>query len=243
VTLLIALWIWSTPQVAATPSASQQGLVQQIACAPVGLPAPPVKSMVVLGGYTHGRVMFGPGEAVILGGGQDVQKGQQYFVRRLVVDGAVKQPKEGALYGVHTVGWVTVIDVKEAMTIATVTHACDGILEGDYLEPFVAPVAPPSSLAGAPDYEHAGRILLADEGRQAGSAGMIMLMDRGLEEGVRAGQVLTIFRETLNGQGPIIDVGRGLVLSTSAKSSVVRIDSSRDAVYLGDRVAIHRITQ
>src|SRR6185503_3862574 len=134
------------------------------------------------------------------------------------------------------------VDVKDAMTIATVTHACDGILEGHYLEPFVSSVAPPSALAGAPDYEHPGRILLADEGRQTGSAGMIMLMDRGVDEGVRAGQRLTIFRETLNGLGPIIDVGRGMVLSTSAKSSVVRIDSSRDAVYLGDRVAIHRIT-
>ena len=27
------------------------------------------------------------------------------------------------------------------MAVATVTHACDGILEGDYLEPFAAPAA------------------------------------------------------------------------------------------------------
>jgi hypothetical protein len=69
-----------------------------------------------------------------------------------------------------------------------------------------------------------------------------MLMDRGADDGVRAGQVLTIYRETLAGQGPLLDVGRAIVLNATAKSSVVRILSSREAVYIGDMVAIHRIT-
>jgi hypothetical protein len=69
-----------------------------------------------------------------------------------------------------------------------------------------------------------------------------MLMDRGVDDGVRPGQLLTIYRETLNGQGPLLDVARATVLSANAKSSVVRIESSREAVYIGDLVAIHRIT-
>ena len=35
-----------------------------------------------------------------------------------------------------------------------------------------------------------------------------MLVNRGSDHGVRAGQTITIFRETLNGQGPLVDVGR-----------------------------------
>ena len=241
-TLLIALWISSMPQ-AAQPAAPRPDLLQQIACAPIGLPAPPMPSMRVLGGYVHGRTMFAPGDAVIVGGGQDVQKGQQYFVRRLVTDPSTQQPKVGALYGVHTAGWVTIVDVKDVMAVATVTHSCDGVLEGDYLEPFVAPIAPPRSLTGTPDYEHPGRILLADERRQTGSAGQVVLMDRGVDDGVRGGQLLTIYRPTLGGVGPVIDIGRGTVLSANAKSSLVRVDSSREPVYLGDFVAIHRITQ
>jgi hypothetical protein len=33
------------------------------------------------------------------------------------------------------------------------------------------------------------------------------------------------------------------VLAVTPQSSMVRIDSSRDVIYLGDFVAIHRITQ
>jgi hypothetical protein len=136
VTLLIALWIWSTPQLTAQPLAPRPDLLEAIACAPAGLPAPPVPSMRVLGGYTPGRTMFGPGDAIIVGAGtaQGVQKGQQFYIRRPVTDASTPQPKEGALYGVHTAGWVTVVDVKEAMAIATVSHSCDGVLEGDYLD-------------------------------------------------------------------------------------------------------------
>ena len=243
-TFLIALMLWSQPQ-APAPALSHAGLIEKMACAPMGLPAPPVGALRVLGGNVHGRIMFGPGDAVILNAGttQGVQRGQQYFVRRLVTDASTRQPKVGALYGVHTAGWVTVVDAKDAMAVASVTHACDGILEGDYLEPYAAPVAPPTALPGAPDFEHPGRIVLADEGRQTGYPGLVMLMNRGTDHAVRAGQSLTIYRETLDGQGPIIDLGRATVLSASPQSSMVRIDSSRDVIYIGDLVAIHRITQ
>jgi hypothetical protein len=246
VTFMIALLLWSMPQ---TPSPTlppvNLDLIQRMTCAPIGLPAPPVAALRVLGGNVHGRHMFGPGEAIIIsaGTGQGVQRGQQYFVRRVVVDASRKQPKIGALYGVHTAGWVTIVDAKESMAVAWVSQACDGILQGDYLEPYTAPVPPPSALPGAPDFEHPGRIMLADEGRQTGYPGLVMLMNRGSDHDVRAGQSLTIYRETLDGQGPIIDLGRATVLSVNAQSSMLRIESSRDVIYLGDLVAIHRITQ
>jgi hypothetical protein len=242
VILLAALVLSLSQDAVQTRGSSPDGL-EALTCAPAGLPAPAVAGMRVLGGYVRGKIMFGPGDAVIIYAGDNVQRGQQFFVRRPVLDASRKQPKVGALYGVHTAGWLTVVDVKGAMAVATVTHACDGILEGDYLEPYVAPVLPTSALTGAPDYGHPGQIVLADERRQAGYPGLIMLMNRGSEHDVRAGQIVTIYRETLNGQGPVIDVGRGTVLRVSGQSSLVRIDSTREPVYLGDLVAIHRITQ
>lgn len=243
-TLLFAVLLSSMAQAPAQTALQRPDLLEQISCAPIGLPAPPIGGMRVLGGYIHGRLMFATGDTVILNAGsaQGVQPGQQYFVRRSVRDSLTKQPKVGALYGIHTAGWITVVAARTDMSIATVTHACDGVLEGDYVEPFSPPAMPTSALTGAPDFDHPGHIMLADERRQMGYSGLVMLMDRGTEDGVRAGQALTIYRESLNGQGPIVDVGRATVLSVSPKSSVVRIDSSRDAVYLGDLVAIHRIT-
>ena len=242
--LLFAFVLWSTAQ-ALSPARAKPSFVDQIACAPMGLPAPPLAGLRVLGGYVHGRLMFAPGDALIVnaGTGQGIQPGQQYFVRRLVNDASKKQPKVGALYGIHTAGWITVVDAKENMAIATVTHACDGILEGDYLEPYVEPALPAPALAGTPDFAHPGRIVLADERRQSGYPGLVMVMNRGTDEDIRAGQALTIYRETLNGQGPIIDLGRATVVSVGPQSALVRIDSSREAVYVGDLVAIHRITQ
>jgi hypothetical protein len=242
VTVFVALsllWWSQDPARAASPNPA---VLEQIACAPGGLPAPAAASMRVLGGSVHGRIMFGPGDAVIIYAGEHVQRGQQFIVRRPILDASRKQPKAGALYGVHTAGWLTVVDVKDMMAVATVTHACDGILAGDYLEPFAPPVLPGEALAGAPDYGHPGQIVLADERRQTGYPGLVMLMNRGSDHDVRAGQLLTIYRETLGGLGPILDVGRATVLRVSAQSSLIRIDSSREPVYLGDLVAIHRIT-
>lgn len=233
------------PQAPSQAAAPKPDIREQISCAPMGLPAPPLAGMRVLGGYVHGRIMFGPGDALIVNAGtsQGVQRGQQYFVRRPILDASTMPSKAAPLYGVHTAGWITIVDVKDTMAVASVTYACDGVLEGDYLEPYVDAVLPSPALSGTPDYEHPGRIVLADERRQTGYPGLAMLMNRGSDDGVRAGQALTIYRETLNGQGPIIDVGRATVLSVSPQSSLVRIDSSREAVYLGDLVAIHRITQ
>jgi hypothetical protein len=248
VTLLIALWMWSMPQ-APPPAAApfpKPDLTEQISCGPIGLLVPPLTGMRVLGGYVHGRMMFGPGDALIVNAGtsQGVRPGQQYFVRRRVQDNFAGYSKaEPPLYGVHTAGWITIVDAKDTMAVATVTHACDSVLEGDYLEPYVDPVMPSPALGGSPDFGHPGRILMADERRQTGYAGLSMVVNRGTEDGVRAGQTLTIYRETLNGQGPIIDVGRATVLSVGPQLSLVRIDSSREAVYVGDLVAIHRITQ
>jgi len=245
VTLLIAAWIWSMPQAPTPMPFPRPDLREQISCAPLGLPAPPLAGLRVLGGYVHGRLMFGPGDGVIVNAGtiQGVQRGQMYFVRRPITDPLVVPPKVGALYGVHTAGWVTIVDVKDAMAIATVTHACEGLQIGDYLEPYVEPVLPEPALGGKPDFEHPGRILMADSLRQMGYPGLVMLMNRGTEDGIRAGQTLTIYRETLNGQGPIIDLGRGTVLTVNPRSALMRIDSSHEAVYVGDLLAIHRITQ
>jgi len=122
-----------------------------------------------------------------------------------------------------------------------VTHACDGLMYGDFLEPFTSPVVPPVALGGDPDYANPARIVMGDERRQVGSAGALMLINRGSEQGVRAGQTLTIYRPTMDGLGPVLDVGRASILSVQAKSSLVRIDSSHEAVYIGDLAAVHRM--
>jgi hypothetical protein len=249
---LMALWTMSmslaggAEQPPTNLIASGQNIREQIACAPTNLPAPPIGGLRVLGGYTHGRIMFGPGEPLIINAGtaQGIKPGQQYFVRRHVRDAFTPATANFIPISVHTAGWVTIVDAKDNLAVATVTHACDGVIEGDYLEPYVDPVVPQvSAVGGAPDFEHPGQIVMADERRQTGYPGLLMLVNRGSDHGVRAGQAMTIYRETYDGHGPIVDVGRATVVSVRPQTALVRIDSTRDAVYIGDLAAIHRITQ
>ena len=177
--LVMTLAIWSAAQ-APSPAPVKPPVIDQIACGPLGLTAPPAAGLRLLGGYVHGRLMFAPGDAVVVNAGtsQGIQPGQQYFVRRLINDSLQKQPKVGAFYGVHTAGWVTVVDAKDSMAIAKVTHACDEILEGDFLEAYAEPVVPPPAETGTPDYQNPGRLVMGDERRQTGSAGVLMVINR-----------------------------------------------------------------
>lgn len=225
--------------------ASPAVIREQIACAPRSLAAPPLDRMRVAGSAVHGRLMFAPGDAVIVNAGraQGVQPGQQYYVRRYIHDRFTPVSLDFQPYSIHTAGWLTIVDAKDTMSIAQITHACDGILEGDFLEPYVEPVEPAPALGGEPDFEHPGRIVMADERRQMGFEGLVMILNRGTDHSVRAGQTVTIYRETMSGRGPIIDVGRATVLTVGPQLSLIRIDSSHEPVYVGDLAAINRLAR
>src|SRR5215218_4662028 len=113
-------------------------LTEQIACAPMSLAAPPVNTIRVAGGQVQGRNMFAPGEPLVINAGtsQGLSPGQQYFVRRYVVDRFTPASADFTPFSIHTAGWVTILDARETIAVATVTHACDGVLSGDYLEPY-----------------------------------------------------------------------------------------------------------
>jgi hypothetical protein len=230
---------------AAQPVPIGNGILAQIACAPMSLAAPPVNSMRVVGGQVQGRIMFGPGEPLVINAGtlDGIRPGQVYFVRRYVTDRFTPVTPDFTPYSIHTAGWVTIVDARESMAVATVTRACDGVLEGDYLEPFAEPVLPEPAAEARPDFEHPARIVMADERRQTGYPGLAMLLNRGSDHGVRPGQALTIFRNAVGGGGPVLTVGTATVLRVFGQTSVVRIDSSSDAIWIGDLAAIHRITQ
>jgi hypothetical protein len=82
-------------------------------------------------------------------------------------------------------------------------------------------------------------VLLGNERRQMGSAGSFMVVDRGRDQGVTSGQRLTVFRASFPA-GPVERVAEATVVAVAEGSATIRIDSSRDAVYVGDLVAVHR---
>jgi hypothetical protein len=213
----------------------------EVACGPAAAWDPPVAAMRVVAGETHGRSLFGPGEVVIVDAGSThgLAPGQEFFVRRAFRDQFL-EPVDGTLppMTVRTAGWVRLLEVHEASSTAQILRACDAIGDGDYLEPFTLQ-AVPAPLAGEPDYADPARLLLGDERRQLGAAGTLMVLDRGAGQGVLAGQRLTVFRPTIEG-GPVRRVAEATVMTVRPGTALIRIETARDAVFVGDLVALHK---
>jgi hypothetical protein len=218
------------------------GITRELACAPASPLIRPSSSIVVAEGRDAKKRLFGTGDALVIRGGtaQGLRVGNEYFVRRVVPD-RYSEPLKGVFpVSVHTTGMVQILETQAEVAVAIITHACDGVIEGDYLEKFEMPLAPSNQVGTAPDYTRPAHLILGDDRRQLASPGHFMVLDRGSDHGIRPGQKLTIFRTTLNGAGPVATIGSATVYTVQPETSIVKIESSLDAVYVGDLVAIHR---
>jgi hypothetical protein len=236
--------------VALSPSASAQerrpeatrDVPIDLVCAPQAALSRPSSELRIIGGAEPNKALFATGDVVFVNAGTElgVKPGQRYFARRVVGDRFTVQTTEAVPHSIHTGGWITIIEAEATIATARVSETCDGVIEGDYLEDLVlSPVATPSD-AGTPDFERPARLILGDDRRQAGGEGSLFLMDRGTTHGLRPGQRLTIFRRALNGRGPVVTIGLAFVEKADSETSLVRIESSREVVQVGDTVAIHR---
>ena len=214
-----------------------------LVCAPQAALALPSQSLRITGGTEPSKALFAAGDTVFINAGtaQGLEPGQRYFARRIVEDRFAVRTTESIPRSVHTGGWITITGAQADIATARVGEACDGVIEGDYLEALVLPPVAVATDGGAPDFERPARVILADDRRQLGTGGgSLMVLDRGTDHGLRPGQRLTVFRRALNGSGPIVAIGDAFVATTQAETSVIRIEKSREEVQVGDLVAIHR---
>ncbi len=188
------------------------------------------------------RRMYAPDDTIVVSGGRvdGIAPGDLFVVRRQSLDRL--QPFETPLLmsGVRTLGVVQILAVSDSLATAYSVEMCDGFVEGDYLEPFRAPVPPVARLGTPdPDYQNAGLVLFGDLSRQIASAGEMMVIDRGSVDAVVTGQTVTVFRQALELGGPVGEVARAIVVEVAESTSTIRIEASRGAVFAGDRVALH----
>ena len=241
--LLLAI-VTATPRAQEPASARLSGIPRDLACAPASPASLPTSTLRIMAGREIRKTLFAPGDAIVINAGtaQGLKAGDEFYVRRVVADYFTEPgPSRVSPISVHTAGMVQVVEPQPEVSVAVVTYGCEGLLEGDYLEPFAPQPLPQETVGTIPDYARPGRVLLGDERRQMAGAGDFVVIDQGSDHGVRAGQQLTIFRHVLSdGTGPTTDVGAAMVYVVTPQTSVVRLDRSVDAVYIGDLVAIHR---
>jgi hypothetical protein len=236
---------------AALPAAAQidapalSPMETAVGCAaPVSADDPSPQALRVIGAQdSSASALFGPRELLVVGGGTGagLQLGQQFFVRRANRFGASSDRR---WQGVRTLGWIRVVAVNDSTAIAMIDHICDAIAQGDYLEPYTAPVVPADVdrdvTSGEPDFGAMGKVLSGMEDHQTAGRGEFVLIDRGTDQGVKAGERYAIYRDIGTAGMPLASIGETVVLAVGRTMSLTRITRSRDAIFSGDYVAPRR---
>jgi hypothetical protein len=144
------------------------------ACAPSQVMTPPTPTLHVIGAQdTVPRRLFGPRELIILDGGAQagVQIGREYYIRRSYSFGP--PPSKTAPRTITTVGWLKIVSLNETTAIGQIDTICEGVMAGDYLEPFTAPTTVAAE-SGAPfstlDFSTLARVMFGKEERRLRSA-------------------------------------------------------------------------
>jgi hypothetical protein len=216
---------------------------------------PPANAPRLLGAQdTLPHILLSPQDLLVIQGGTDagLRLDQQFFIRRVRRTYAARG---GGAYGsmsgspgpvpttttmpvITTAGWLRIVALNEARSIARVDYACGAIFAGDYLEPFQAPVVPPDAerddSTGELDFTSLSRVVSGPENHLTAAAGEYVVIDRGADQGIVPGAGLAVYRDLRNPGMPLIAVGEAVVMTTGKNTAVIRINRARDAVFVGD---------
>jgi hypothetical protein len=239
VVLLSSSGVWAGQ--AAAPPVS---VTIAAACAPIpaaSLPSDPIR---VIGAQdTLPRELFGTGDLLIVDAGADraIELNQRFFTRRAP---SMTVRHNSGPRGADTSGWMRVVAVTENTAIALVEYACDGILSGDVLQPYVEPSLPSgvhqTDAAGELDFSVTGLVLFGDHERRTGAAGDFMVTDVGEKDGAVPGARFAIYRDLKVTELPLTSIGEAVVVSVEPEFSLVRITLARDAILSGDMIVPRR---
>jgi hypothetical protein len=233
------------------PAQAPTGLspeVLALACAPQPLPPggleAPLPGLRVTGGQdSHPRDVFVPGDLVTINAGenQGISIGQEYFVRRIQRPDGPITAMDPAI--IRTAGWIRVWATDDDMSLVTVSHACDTLIAGDYLEPLAlpTPVAPDATMAD-PERDNYARVLVGNDQRQAFANGDFFLIDRGSTGGVEMGSRFVLYRNRGIPDNFMFEIGEAIAVSIQPTQATLQMVTSRDALVTGDYVALRRDT-
>jgi hypothetical protein len=214
--------------------------VVALACAPSVTSTRPMRPMRVTGGQdTIVRRTHAPGDLITINAGTNngIEVGQEFFTRRVLIGPRTPLTPE-APAAVLTTGWVRVHAVDDELSLATITHACDSVEIGDYLEPFALPQVPAAAQARLKaERDTYGRILAGVDGRRIFGVGDFVVVDRGSDEGVTPGMRFVFYRDKHQDQNFLFEIGEATAQDVRPDSATLRITTTLDAIELGDYVA------
>jgi hypothetical protein len=217
--------------------------ILSLACSPSAALEPPPTPLRITGGQdSFVRRIYGPGDLVTMNAGMKngIEVGQEYFVRRMQVD--KRAPISAASPAtIRTTGWIKVWAIEEEMSLATITHACDTIEIGDYLEPFALPVVPTVSTdRPKPERDNYGKVLVGTDRRTSFGKGDYLVIDRGSDFGIELGSQFVFYRDKKQAENFLYHIGEGIATEVKSDMTTVHVTLSLDAIESGDYVALRR---
>jgi len=215
---LLGLVLLATPAMAQTgPAHAPVNLPAEtigLACAPTVVWGAPDRALRITGGQSSvNRRIYAQGDLITIGAGSNtVEVGQEFFVRRpVIVRGAKMSAKRPTT--IRTVGWVRVYAVEEEMSLVTVTHGCDTIEVGDYLEPFTPPQVPPTSeVRSKAERDHYGAVLMGTDRRTSFGVSDYIVINQGSQDGITPGMNLVLYRNTKRPDNFLYDLGEAVAV-------------------------------
>lgn len=196
------------------------------------------------------REMFSDGDTVYINQGRNegLERGQVFMIVQMRDDTRYSElmvQKTVPGYGLlaYRRGRLRIKALGENKASAEIEKACGNIMVGDYLVPF----QPLETVMGkdlgydVSPFETQGSggeiIFLETEFNQIGD-GHLALINLGKEDNVDRGQQFIIFRQVKKG-APLKIFGNSVVIDVQEKTSTIKVLSSRDAVEIGDQVAVN----
>lgn len=220
--------------------------VLSLACSPgAAIEAPPMPLRITGGQDSFARRIYGPGDLATINGGRNngIEVGQEYFVRRLQAESGAAITRETPAT-IRTTGWIKVYAVDDELSLVTITHACDTIEVGDYLEPFKLPVpVPVSSNRPRPERDNYGKVLMGTDRRKVFGKGDYLVIDRGADFGIEVGSQFVMYRDKKQPENFLYAIGEGIATEVKDNMATVLVTMSLDAIESGDYVALRRETE
>lgn len=214
-----------------------------MACAPaVAYAEPPMPLRITGGQDSFARLAYTTNDLVTLNAGtkNGIEVGQEYFVRRALVERRAPITRQTPA-SIRTTGWIKVYAVDDEMSLATVTHACDTIEVGDYLEPLVHRTLPSASAQrGKPERDNYGRVLPGTDFRRSFANGDFFILNRGADFGITPGAQFVLYRDKKQAENFLYEIGEAVAVSVNADWSTLRVTVARDAIHEGDYVSMRK---
>lgn len=186
--------------------------------------------------------------------GKKFDVGDRFFVFRHS-EAPLEHPLHGDEVGIQhfILGVLVVTEVLPDIITAIVVEAYEEIEKGDRLMPYKRRSRKIETFDAVPGLE--GIILSADEqnDRTVFSEGVVVFIDKGEFDGVRAGQAYDIYvqeeetfrdrdRDTKHLLPPPVVIGRILILHTEKTTATVLITSASRDVCIGDKIHADPVT-